>query len=335
MRVVIRDIKRDEQGVASTVGTIMALLVFLTFLSLIVNQYVPVWMKDSEAAHMNSALGQFGGLKGTIDLQVLAAQMAASIGEHYEPVEAATPITLGLDGVPIFAAPSIGELSLKPDDGVWTVAAFYDIRGVRTKVEETSRGAVELNVGNRYFIPQSVAYENGAVIKYQQDGQVIRASPVFNPVRANNKLNLTFQLVSLYGGGAVTGTSTEIVTSRLFGVDRQAYSDLASTIWLNHTSKYGLAWYNFMNATLAKSVGITSGTFLVSPSPTQILSRTFTGIVSGIPVYRIQASYSSQTGLYTLTVEIYDTVVMPLERFTVQRAYVTIGIGESTEELPI
>jgi len=34
-------------------------------------------------------------------------------------------------------------------------------------------------------------------------------------------------------------------------------------------------------------------------------------------------------------VEIYDTVVMPLERFTVQRAYVTIGIGESTEELPI
>src|SRR3989338_5831958 len=99
MVLVIRRLRKDERCVASTVGTIMALLVFLTFLSLIVNQYVPVWMKDSEAAHMNGAIGQFGGLKGTIDLQVLAAQMAASIGEHYGPVEAATPITLGLDGV--------------------------------------------------------------------------------------------------------------------------------------------------------------------------------------------------------------------------------------------
>ncbi|HYM39678.1 MAG TPA: hypothetical protein VEY12_05985, partial [Thermoplasmata archaeon] len=56
--VIRRDLRRDERGVASTVGTIMALLVFLTFLSLIVNQYVPVWMKDSEAAHMDSAVGQ-------------------------------------------------------------------------------------------------------------------------------------------------------------------------------------------------------------------------------------------------------------------------------------
>jgi len=50
----------DDDGVASTVGTIMALLVFLTFLSLITNQYVPVWMKDSEAGHMGEALGQLG-----------------------------------------------------------------------------------------------------------------------------------------------------------------------------------------------------------------------------------------------------------------------------------
>src|SRR6059058_1762713 len=76
MRLLIRDIRGDEEGVASTVGTIMALLVFLTFLSLIVNQYVPVWMKDSEASHMNGALGQFGGIKGAIDLQILAAQAA-------------------------------------------------------------------------------------------------------------------------------------------------------------------------------------------------------------------------------------------------------------------
>src|SRR2546422_9796986 len=108
MRLLIRDIRGDEKGVASTVGTIMALLVFLTFLSMIVNQYVPVWMKDSEAAHSNSALGQFGALKGAIDLQILSAQMARS---DYVPVTAASAITIGAEGVPIFASPSIGTLS--------------------------------------------------------------------------------------------------------------------------------------------------------------------------------------------------------------------------------
>src|SRR5213594_2634451 len=85
MRLLIRDIRGDEKGVASTVGTIMALLVFLTFLSLIVNQYVPVWMKDSEASHMNGALGQFRGIKGAIDLQILSAQASKISGTDYIP----------------------------------------------------------------------------------------------------------------------------------------------------------------------------------------------------------------------------------------------------------
>src|SRR6266704_3673091 len=88
MRLLIRDIRGDEKGVASTVGTIMALLVFLTFLSLIVNQYVPVWMKDSEASHMNGALGNFGSLKGAIDLQLLAAQAARNAGAISIPTTA-------------------------------------------------------------------------------------------------------------------------------------------------------------------------------------------------------------------------------------------------------
>src|SRR3989442_3857227 len=111
MRLLIRDIRGDEKGVASTVGTIMALLVFLTFLSLIVNQYVPVWMKDSEASHMNGALGQFGGLKGAIDLQILAAQAAKISGTHYIPVTSSSAVSLGVDGVPIFAASTLGTLS--------------------------------------------------------------------------------------------------------------------------------------------------------------------------------------------------------------------------------
>src|SRR5881296_4369989 len=87
----LRYIREDESGVASTVWTIMAPLVFLTFISLIVNQYVPVWMKDSEASHLGNAFGQFGAFKGSVDLQMLAAQMAANAGVDYVPISSFTP----------------------------------------------------------------------------------------------------------------------------------------------------------------------------------------------------------------------------------------------------
>ena len=165
MRLLIRDIRGDEEGVASTVGTIMALLVFLTFLSLIVNQYVPVWMKDSEASHMNGALGQFGGIKGAIDLQILAAQAAQIAGTHYIPVTASSAVSLGVDGVPIFAASTLGTIQSFPDAGPFIVTFNYQISGVSTPVREQSNGSIELDVGNRYYVPQKIAYENGAIVR--------------------------------------------------------------------------------------------------------------------------------------------------------------------------
>jgi len=229
MRLLIRDIRGDEKGVASTVGTIMALLVFLTFLSLIVNQYVPVWMKDSEASHMNGALGQFGGIKGAIDLQILSAQAAKISGTHYIPVTSSSAVSLGVDGVPIFAASTLGTLQSYPDAGPFTVTFDYLIRGVSTRVQEQSNGSVELDVANRYYVPQKIAYENGAVIRYQSDGQVIRAQPTFSVLKTNNTLDVSFGLVSLYGAGSVSGTSTEVVNTQVFASTARITKDSPPT----------------------------------------------------------------------------------------------------------
>ena len=136
----LRYIREDESGVASTVGTIMALLVFLTFISLIVNQYVPVWMKDSEASHMGGAFGQFGTFKGAIDLQMLAAQMARDVSVDYIPVSSFTPVTLGVDGIPIFTSPTVGVLTSIPDQGTFTTQLVYNINGVGNRVTESSIG---------------------------------------------------------------------------------------------------------------------------------------------------------------------------------------------------
>src|SRR5437016_11815093 len=184
MRILIRDIRRDEEGVASTVGTIMALLVFLTFLSLIVNQYVPVWMKDSEASHMNGSLGQFGGIKGAIDLQILSAQAAQIAGTHYIPVTASSAVSLGVDCVPILAASTLGTLqSFTAAGGFWVNFSYIPNPTVPLQVatvNEASSGAIQLDVGNRYYIQQTIAYENGTVIPPQSDRQVHRARTDFS-----------------------------------------------------------------------------------------------------------------------------------------------------------
>src|SRR5438128_9536828 len=243
----------------------MALLVFLTFLSLIVNQYVPIWMKDCDATHMNGALGQFGGLKGAIDLQILAAQAAKISGTHYIPVTSSSAVSLGVDGVPIFAASTLGTIQSYPDAGPFTVTFDYLIRGVSTRVQEQSNGSIELDVANRYYVPQRIAYENGAIIRYQSDGQVIRAQPTFSVLKTNNTLDVSFGLVSLYGSGSVSGTSTEVVNTQVFAFDRQDYQGFPTNtaVWINHTSPYGLAWYSFLNSTLANALKGTGygGTF--------------------------------------------------------------------------
>lgn len=342
MRVLIRDLRPDDQGVASTVGTIMALLVFLTFLSLIVNQYVPVWMKDSEAAHMNTVLGQFGGLKGSVDLQILAFQAAQASGTPYIPMTAATPVTLGVEGVPIFATATVGTLRASPDVGPFTVVFDYEITGlagspVRTRVSELSNGSVELSVGNRYYVPQTVAFENGAVIRQQSDGQIIRAQPTFRVIRANASLEIVFGLVSFYGGGTISGTTTEVVNAQVFTFDRQDFganpgegfpSD--AVIWMNHTSRYGHAWYRFLNSTLASSLGL-AGSYTRTP-----LDESFTGMLGGEVVYTISTTLNPAAQVYITRLAIHNNPgMLALSVFRLGQAQVQISVGETVGDVQL
>lgn len=327
MRAVIHAVRSDDEGVASTLGTTMALLVFLTFLSLIVNQYVPAWMQESEAAHTNSVVGQFGALKGAIDLQILAAHSAENARQIYLPVTAATAVTLGVDGVPIFATSTPGTMTAFPQAGPFTVEFNYTIQGQSTRVAEVSNGSVEIDIQNRYFPPQRVIYENGAVIRYQSDGQVVRAAPIFSVRKVNNALDISFGLVSLYGGGTVSGTNTEVINSQLFALDPQNYADFPANavIWINHTSRYGLAWYQFLNETFGNALKL-SGTFTKTA-----LDVGFTGKVGATTVYFIEARYNPITQVYNMRLEIRNTGVLPLVAFQLLHAQVQVRVGESVQ----
>ena len=331
MRTLIRDLRSDERGVASTVGTIMALLVFLTFLSVIVNQYVPIWMTDSESSHMNAALGQFGGFKGAIDLQMLAAQAAQDAGTFNIPVTTSTAISLGVDGVPIFSSPTPGTLELNPDAAPFTVAFDYLINGQRRSVADQASGSVELTAANRYYTPQRIAYENGAVMRYQTDGQFIRVHPTFSVLLSNKTIDISFALLSLYGKGIVTGTTTELVSSELFAWDRQEYTNFPSNavLWVNHTaSRYGLSWFRFMNQTLADTLKL-GGTYTRTSLDERFIAKS-----GAVTVYDIRSTLNPTTGLYIMRLSIYNNPgIMGLSYFRLQHAQVQVSVGDATTQV--
>ncbi len=325
--VIRRDLRRDERGVASTVGTIMALLVFLTFLSLIVNQYVPVWMKDSEASHMDGAVGQFGDLKSSIDFQILGAIMAQNAGAIFIPTTSSSPITLGVDGVPIFSSPTTGFLSSNGSAAPWFIQFTYLIPpgagGIATPVFQNGSGQIDLSVGNRYYPTGDIVYENGAVIRAQQDGQVIRAGPVFQVTKSSGNLSVAFELVNLYGQGSASGTSAQIVDTKVFGVSQQTYTGITATgVTISHTSAYGLAWFNFFNSTLASSLKVTQVTYSSSGG------QTLVSAVSPGPYYSLRMVYVPTTNLYSVTLVINGSSLNL--SFTLQQAYVNVGVGESS-----
>jgi len=238
-------IRKDKEGVASTVGTIMALLVFLALLGVFTNSYVPLWMLDNERVHMNEVMNQFGEFKSKIDNLIIGAQITGESG-----INMYTPITLGSDGVPVFASPTFGQLTFSPYTVNSTgVSISFHAKGESNPTYATGGGSLELYSPNRYFEQQWVQYENGAILIKQVDGQTMRAIPSIE-VTGGDRLSLSFTQIDLLGtSSTVAGAGSVGVNINLEYLDVQTYdiSDTDHNITITFTTTYGEAWHNFLN----------------------------------------------------------------------------------------
>lgn len=259
--------KRDEEGVASTVGTIMALLVFLTFLTLFTTSYVPVWMTDNERGHMNEVMDQFGGIKGSVDNLVVLSEVNGQTNLNmYEPV------TLGASGIPVFASPTAGELTYSPyglGTSNTTISFNYLLNSKSEKLTDTSGGMLQLYAPNRYYVQQWVAYENGAIIVKQLDGQILTGNPDFAVQKssASSLLNVSWTQIALIGtNSTLDGTSTAGVNTDMIYLDSEVYNNGSNPMTVNiifHTPN-GLAWYNYFIHYLGSVTNISPSDYSVT-----------------------------------------------------------------------
>ncbi len=231
-------LKESNEGVATTVGTIMALLVFLSLLSLITQQYVPVWMEDNEAYHSEEAMQHFSYLKGNIDNLIM---------NDYTDYPLYSTMRLGSEGVPMFASQTPGVIRSTPRWGGFDVT-FFD--GATQRSYE-GQGNVSLQVLNRYFEEQTIAYEHGAIILEQPQGAVLRAPPHIRIDEYDGAYSISLTLIDISssrresaGGSGVVGITTE-----LWGSTRRTYSNVTDVSFEMITAYPG-AWGTWFNDTL-------------------------------------------------------------------------------------
>ncbi len=261
----------NDEGVAATVGTIMALLVFLTFFGMFTNQFVPVWMGDNESAHMSTAIQQVTTLKSSIDtsISIYANSLVAA-------APMSVPITLSASGIPVFAAPTAGILQFTPEGvlvrPMFNVTYTYQSTGGYTNTlspanDGRSGGMLDLYCPNRYYVEQHLTWENGAVILNQSDGEFVIAGPQFSvrdlgTAGSPNRAVMLTQ-ISLQGTNkTIGGTGSKLVTAEMQFADTKSYENAnGASLTITIVTKHGMAWARYFNSSLQSSpAGLDYGT---------------------------------------------------------------------------
>ena len=251
---------KDREGVASVVGTILALLVFLSLLGIFTNHYVPSMMTGNEHHHDSQVVTQISNLKQSID-----SMMLYYINSQSNTLSSYSPVTLGSAGVPMFATGTQGQLGVIPvagkqQDPSFSVSFNYTFNGQTYRENSLSGGGVVVNIPNRYYIPQSVLYENDAVILGQQSGgQVMLANPGFTiSAKAGISLSLLQMSVVTPTSSNITfsGTNTVGLNSQLLSFTQNTYTNGTGQIGpikITIFTPFATAWGNFFNSTFAQA----------------------------------------------------------------------------------
>jgi len=270
-----------DEGVAATVGTIMALLVFLTFMGLFTNQFVPVWMSDNESSHMSTAIQQMVTLKSQVDISI-----SNNANSRVAPTPASVVVTLSSPGIPVFAGPTAGILKFVPEAiGVMptfnvTYTYISSTGGVNvTYVLNSSNdggagGYLDLYCPNRYYVEQHLTYEAGAIILNQTEGEFVIAGPQFlvrdvGTQGSPNKVMLLTQVSLMGTNKTVGGTGSKMVNANLQFADTKTYENgQSSNVTIEIVSSHGIAWERYFNRTLTVLSGLEYGTdFVISKVP--------------------------------------------------------------------
>ncbi|UCF13307.1 MAG: hypothetical protein JSW06_03370 [Thermoplasmatales archaeon] len=240
----LKNLRNKDDAVVGVVIAVLLVGLILSIIVLIQTVFVPSWMEQIEAEHMDDVANQFALLKFAIDTQ--------SVTEKNIPIT--TSITLGNKELPFFTSSrSFGflrildeEYSLNITNGTFTIEYFPEI--------------IKYSSSNTYFLNIDYIYEAGAVITSQDEGNVMFIKPNFlvNYDIVLDEVNISFTLSNIIGIGgkkSVSGFGTYPIQTNFSKSNRTLITDVQNMVI---TTSYPDSWRVFINSTL-KNVGLIYG----------------------------------------------------------------------------
>lgn len=274
-----RKISNSKEGVVGIVVAVLLIGLMVSVVSLVQLVYVPDWMEQREASHMERVSAQFSQLKFAIDTQNANKQ---------ENITIATSITLGSKELPYWMSlRAFGNLAILSD-------AFRINISNASSSSQFSFGVIKYSSSNGYFLNQDFIYEGGAIITNQAEGNIISIKPSFPVInKINNKLYVTLDLINISGvGGKLSGSGygTTAIQTEYSGLQTEQIFEHVNSIEI--ISKYSRSWYLFMNWTLENQgliPGVVGGDFYVTPDydNNRIIIDFFSNNLDGYPTIDI------------------------------------------------
>jgi hypothetical protein len=241
----LNNIKESNVAVVGIVTAVLLLGLFISIIALIQTVYVPNWMEQKEAEHMEIVRDQFSQLKFAIDIN-------SAIEQEYTPI--ATTITLGSKELPFFMSQrSYGALEIISDE--FNVNITNITSSNSNFYSNYDIGSIKYSSDNAYFIDQSFIYESGAVITSQSDGDSISVKPVFITENISDEIVIHFTLINISGVGNKTaygGYDSIAIQTEYCNCTKNKDIEIPNTKYINITTSYANSWSNYINSSLKK-----------------------------------------------------------------------------------
>jgi len=234
-----KKIIKSNEGVVGIVVAVLLIGLMVSVVSLVQSVYVPKWMEQKEAEHMNEISSQFSHLKFAIDTQSSTGQLSSPI---------ASSITLGSKEMPfLMSLRAFGYLDILPD------SIYFDFAN-NTDSYQFSLGSIKYSSLNGYYLDQSFVYQAGAVIVNQYEGNMMSIKPSFVIVNDSGDVNITIKLVDIIDiGGKVSasGFGTTAIQTEYLEYNDYNLTDIES---IEINTLYPNAWGIYLDWLLEKQL---------------------------------------------------------------------------------
>jgi hypothetical protein len=196
----MKKIRFEDDGIATAVGMIFIIMIFVLLLSLFVTSYVPADMTSLEEQYSNNVMNEMIQLESTVNMLSL----------NYRQGEYSTvPFNLESGYIPLFSSPTIGDLVISGNGN--GDSGFVYLNNSSVHIE--AGGEVTAITNNRYYQDESFVYGLSSLF-YEQQGttqqvnSTLQYSFITPGLPSIGDINISINLVNLIGGPiSFTGNS--------------------------------------------------------------------------------------------------------------------------------